>query len=200
MVNRIIRDIRTAVIFMLLMFSSTAIAEVQILNLEVLREDSLIVIRPEILEPFSAETQQTLQSGIPVAVDLDVQFIRTGYVKHLDFTIKVEYNVWSDVYRVTTPIGPLAINDYNTLLAFFRNDLILTTLADNLPGNTAWLVKVRAGDRRVLIKEDNSGDAVQKIEKELSGVAKWLFKRGKKKDTFGDWSSLKQLPKYRDNN
>jgi hypothetical protein len=191
--------LRTIIISLILLFSSQTFAEVQILNLEVLREDSLIVIRPEIIDPFSAETQQTLQSGIPVAVDLDVQFIRTGYVKHLDFTVKVEYNVWSDLYRITTPIGPLAIKDYNTLISFFKNDLILTTLADNLPGNTSWLVKVRAGDRRVLVVED-SGDAVQKIEKELSGIAKWLFKRGKKKNTFGEWSSLKQLPKYRDNN
>lgn len=173
---------------------SHALAQIHIGTIEAQWEDTLAVVHPEILDPFSKETRQTLNSGMPVAVDVEVQFIRTGFVKRLFKRIVVEYNVWTDRYRVITPIGPLAINDYETVLKLFRRDLILTISDQDLPSDTEWFVKVRAGERRVLRDEDLRSDALSRIEDDLPGIAGWLFRRGHPKETFCDWSILQKLP------
>ena len=185
-------------LLILLSLPSQVTAQIRVNNLTLLWEDSLAVIQPEIIDPFSQETKQTLESGMPVAVDVEIQFIRTGYVKHVFKRVIVQYNVWTDVYRVVTPIGPLAINSYPTVLGLFKNDLIITLNESELESNAEWLVKVRAGERRVLRDEDMRSDAISRIEDDLPGIAGWLFRRGRPKETFSEWSALKKLPKQSD--
>jgi len=179
----------------LMLLALEASAQIRIGKVDAAWEDSVAVVRAEVLSPFSKETRQTLESGLPVALDLEVQFIRTGYVKRAIDRIVIEYNVWNGIYRVHTPIGPLAIKDYTTLMGYIRNDLIVTINAQELAGEFEWLVKVRAGERRVLRDEDMRTDALSRIEDELPGIAGWLFRQGRSKETFSDWSALVKLPK-----
>ena len=180
-------------ILMLLSTSSFSSAQVTVSNLSVLWEDSLAVVQPVIMNPFSAETRQTLESGMPVAVDVEIQFIRTGYVKRLFKRVVVKYNVWTEKYRVLTPIGPLAIRDYETVLNLFHNDLIITMSERDLDPSEEWFVKVRAGERRVLRDEDLRSDALSRIEDDLPGIAGWLFRQGRPRETYSDWSPLAKL-------
>ena len=75
--------------------------QLRISNVEVFWEDSLVVIQPEIHAPFSQQTLETLRSGINIALDVEIQFIRTGYVKREYIRVPVQYNVFTDRYRVT---------------------------------------------------------------------------------------------------
>jgi len=172
---------------------SKSYGQLVISDVEVLWEDSLIVVRPEIQKPFTDQTLETLRSGINIAIDVEIQFIRTGYVKREYSRVPVQYNVFTDKYRVTTPIGPLAVNDYETVQTLFRNDIIFIVPEKDLPKKGNWFVKVRAGER-ILMGEDSDSESVSRIEDELSGIAGWFFKKGKKKDNYCDWSHLTPLP------
>ncbi|HEB84019.1 MAG TPA: hypothetical protein ENI92_03360 [Bacteroidetes bacterium] len=180
---------------LLALMPESAPAQIHVGKVEAWWEDTLAVIRPEILEPFSEPTRLTLQSGLPVAVDIEVRLFRTGYAKTIRRRIEVQYNVWQDRYRVITPIGPLAVKDYPTVLTLFRRDLILTLPRRELPGDSPWFLKVRVGERRVLGKGDD--DRLSAMERELSGLVGWLFRRGRAKESYTDWSRLAELPKYR---
>ncbi len=180
---------------MLIIFSPTVQAEIRVGDVEAYWEDSIAVVRPEIIDPFSEKTRQALISGLPVEVELNLQLIRTGYVKHLFYRVVIEYNVWQDRYRVHTPLGPLAVDDYQTVLTLFRNDLVVPIHAADLPGDGPWLVKARAADQPIQVEGD--AGTVNRIERELSGIAAWLFRSSRPRKAFSKWSSLVQLPKRR---
>ncbi|MCB2198188.1 hypothetical protein KQI63_02225 [bacterium] len=180
-------------IAILFALSTPSYAQISVTSLSVLWEDSLAVVQPVINDPFSKETRQTLESGMPVAVDVEVQFIRTGYVKRLFKRVVVKYNVWTERYRVLTPIGPLAIKDYETVLNLFHNNLIITMHERELDPTEQWFVKVRVGERRVLRDEDLRSDALSRIEDDLPGIAGWLFRQGRPRETYSDWSPLAML-------
>jgi len=192
--NSIIKRILSGTLFLLLFFPALSFGELSINKLETVWEDSIAVIRPEINNPFSNDAIQTLQSGLTVGIKVELQFIRTGYVKRFFFVVPVQYNVWTDKYRVVTPIGPLSVNDFETVLTLFKNDLIFVISENDLPHKGPWYVKIRAGERLALVDAEKS--SVKRIEDELSGIAGWFFKKGKPKETFSDWSKLMQLPKH----
>lgn len=180
-------------LMLLITLSTPAHAQISVNSLTVLWEDTLAVVQPVINDPFSPETRQTLESGMPVAVDVEIQFIRTGYVKRLFKRVVVKYNVWTERYRVLTPIGPLAIRDYETVLNLFHNNLIITLHEQELDPAEQWFVKVRVGERRVLRDEDLRSDALSRIEDDLPGIAGWLFRQGRPRETYSDWSPLAKL-------
>jgi hypothetical protein len=160
---------------------------IEVRELEAFWEDSVAVIHPRVYAPFSTESSQALHSGLPVAIDLDVRLTRVGFVKRLDFRIEVWYNVWKDRYRVITPIGPLAMEEYYTLLKYFREDLVIPLPRDTIPAQKAWFVRVRACDRGVLPEamEDEMGG-------EMKGLIGWLFNLGER-GNYSEWSDRTRL-------
>ena len=189
-----VRSLRALVVCLgILCAVSSANAELRMGRIEAVLLDNLAVVHTELIDPFSEETQQTLLSGLPVAIDLEIHFIRTGYVKRVFNRVVVQYDVWTEQYRVITPLAPISVGDFETLLSLLRNDLAVTLDYSELPGEGPWLVKARAGERRVLRDEDLHPDAVTRIEEELSGVSRWLFRRGRPQESFCDWSELTQL-------
>jgi hypothetical protein len=154
-------------------------------------EDSLAVLNAHVLDPLSPELQDALRSGVKIQFDFNVYLSQTGYVKRLDDRIQLEYDVWSDRYRVVTPIGRLAINDYRTVLKFFRDDLILLVHKRDLPREGAWFVKVRVEAFPVRSEE---GAEAGSLERELRGLTGWLFRRGQSMSRKSDWSILSRLP------
>lgn len=181
------------IICTLIVIPNYSLGQLTVEDVDVFWEDSLIIVQPEIHHPFTDKTLETLQSGVNVALDVEIQFIRTGYVKREFIRVPVQYNVFTDRYRVTTPISPLAVNDYTTVLTLFKNDLIFIIDEKDLPKKGEWFVKVRAGER-ILLEGDDGAESISKIEDDLSGIAAWFFKRGKEKDKYCEWSRLASLP------
>ncbi len=157
--------------------------------------DSLLVIQLAIEKPFSEETIHTLQSGLPVLLELEMRLLRTGFVKEFNYPVKVEYNVWTDVYRVHSPAGPLAMQELRTVLRFFERDFSIFLPRHELGSEERWLFKLRAGERRILQMGEGE-DALGRIEEELSGVASWLFRRRENRPSWTPWTTLMPVPAY----
>lgn len=156
-------------------------------------EDSLAVILPEVLDPISPSLRQTLRSGVPLIIELELRFARTGFVRTETVPVKVEYDVWTGWYRVHTPLSPLAIEQYSTLERLFERDMALIFDTSQIDPDEDWYVKVRVGTRM----DDNDGDEGQRsgVEDDLPGITRFLFSLFGRKHEMSEWSELVKLPR-----
>lgn len=162
-------------------------------SVEAFWEDSLAVIQPEIRDPLDASMRRTLRSGVPVVVELEVRFVRTGYAFSERVPVRVEYDVWTGWYHVHTPLSPLAIDEYSTVLRLFERDLVLPFPERDVEPDRAWFVKVRAG-ARIAETDADGGDPASGVEEELTGFARLLFRLFGAGSEMGEWSDLVKLP------
>lgn len=174
-----------------LLFPTPLLASVRIGDIHAAWEDSVAVIQVPVSEPFSEEYQRALHSGLAIRFDFDIQLFRTGYSKRINQSVIVQYNVWTERYRITAPIGRLAIRDYQTVLKLFHDDLILIIDKNEIPYEGAWFVKVRT--TAYPAGEDGNAGAAGSLERELEGVTGWIFRRGKQKSVQSNWSNLGKL-------
>ncbi|GBE30902.1 MAG TPA: hypothetical protein ENH10_10475 [Bacteroidetes bacterium] len=159
-------------------------------------EDSLAIIRPEIIDPLDTSLRRTLESGVPVRVDVEIRFSRTGYVKTVSVGIIIEYDVWTGWYRVTTPLSPFAIKEYATVEQLFAQDLLLIFGPDEVDPHTEWFVKVRSG--AVIHDGDEETGNQHGVANDLSGVTRLLFQLFDRNKDRGEWSELVKLSKRED--
>jgi hypothetical protein len=180
-------------IFVLVLISNNRVqAMPRIGEVEAFWEDSLAIIRPEISDPLTISQLRTLETGVPIRVEVEVRFTRTGYVKKEVVNVTVEYDVWTGWYRVTTPLSPFAIQDYSTVERLFQHDMLLLFNADDLDPDTPWFVKVRAGADTH--EEDEDEDSDRGVANDLTGFTRLLFKFFDNKEDRGEWSELVKLP------
>ncbi|MDP8208851.1 MAG: hypothetical protein P9L92_19465 [Candidatus Electryonea clarkiae] len=180
------------IIIIFISSSGPVIANPKIVSVETFWEDSLAVVRPEIIEPFREEIWRALLSGLPIAIDFEIRISRIGYVKRQSYQVIVQHEVWENRFRVVAPVGTITIIDYNALEHYFKNNLGLYVDAHDLPYIGYWFVKVRVGEGRVI--RDKGLKQSHGIEPELIGLTAWLFKWGKPKANYSDWSELVRLP------
>lgn len=190
-----LRSISMIVLVLPLLLAPTSVLgqeQIDISSIEAFWEDSLAVLHLQVENPLTPELREALESGVQIQYDFDVYLTRTGYVKRLDEQMKLEYNVWSDRYRIFTPIGPLSINSFPTLMKLFRDDLILILHERDLPQVGAWFVKVRV--EAYPIEAEEGEREIGGLERELRGLTGWLFRQGPQYSTESDWSTLTKLP------
>lgn len=195
--RRLIADRRLPVglLFLVLLLAATcgSAAEPAITELEAFWEDSLAIVRPGIDSPLDESLRRTLQNGVPVQVDVEVRFTRTGFAKTEVVPVTVEYDVWTGWYRVTTPLSPFAIEKYSTVERLFANDLVLLFKPDQVDPGEDWFIKVRAGSSML---EDNNGESsAHGVGDELSGLSRIIFQLFGTSEERGEWSELVKLPK-----
>ncbi|MFH0883850.1 MAG: hypothetical protein V2A56_12745 [bacterium] len=166
---------------------------IAIAGVEAFWEDSLAIIHPKIESPLSTVHVRTLQTGVPIRFDFQIQLFRTGFSKTIHQEVTVEYNVWTDRYRVLAPIGALAIKSLATVDKLFRNDLILILHPADIPRNEEWFVRVQVEAYPVNVAEDGTKQ-VGSLERELQGLTGWLFRRGRSRTEKSKWSTTAKLP------
>ncbi len=156
-------------------------------------EDSLAIVQPTIESPLSPTYTKALRTGVSIRYDFEMQLFRTGFSKTIHQEVTVEYNVWTDRYRVVAPIGRLAIESLSTVEKYFRDGLILILHPSDIPREEAWFVRVRVEAYPVTVTEDGS-EEVGSLERELQGITGWLFRRGRSKTEKSGWSKTTRLP------
>ncbi len=161
-------------------------------EVEALWEDSLAIVQPEIFNPLNVSQRRTLETGVPIRVDVEIRFTRTGYVKSKVVGITVEYDVWTGWYRVTTPLSPFAIEEYSTVERLFAQDLLLLFDTSELDPERRWYIKVRAGTE--LHEDGVESESDRGVLGDLSGFTRLLFKLFEKDADRCEWSELVKLP------
>ncbi|MBZ0265637.1 hypothetical protein K8I28_13315 [bacterium] len=187
-------------LFLLAFFASpsTGKAELRVGDIHAFWDGPFAVIQPEIFEPFTPETRKTLHSGMPVGIQIELKLVRTGFVKEKEVRVKVQYNIWNEKFIVITEHTSVPFNSYGEVLNYFENDFRILIAFDEFPKRGEWLIRMRAGERRVFDDEDKS-KPIESIEQDLRGIARWLFKRGATEDSYCDWSDyIKLLPEEKE--
>ncbi len=179
-----------AFLLVLTVFSFPGRAEIEVRNIEAGWEDSLAVVQLSLLEPFSEASQEALHTGLPIALDVELRISKLGYVRRAAFRIEVWYNVWRDQYRIITPLGPIAVEEYETLLKFFRDSFVIPLTLEDLPGNGPWYIRARASDQGVLEQARELN-----IDTELNGITGWLFRQSRESNSYSEWTARTRLPR-----
>lgn len=183
-----------AVLFLLAPVKSAfAQEDIKITGIEAFWEDSLAVIHPKVEFALSPIHTHTLQTGVPIRYDFQIQLFRTGFSKTIHQEVTVEYNVWTDGYRVLAPIGALSIKGLPTVQRLFENDMILILHPADIPRNEEWFVRVQVEAYPVNMAEDGTEQSGS-LERELQGLTGWLFRRGHTRTEKSKWSSTTKLP------
>ncbi|MCB2210743.1 hypothetical protein KQI52_01370 [bacterium] len=180
-----------AAVLTVLLLASSASALPRIGEVEAFWEDSLAIVRPEIIDPLDNSLQRTLQSGVPVQVDIEVRIARTGYVKTEHIEVMIEFDVWTGWYRVTTPLSPFAIEEYSTVERLFGQDLLLLFDEDQIDPDDEWFIKVRAGAQ---LHDGDDTESSHGVADELSGFTRVIFELFGSGEKRCEWSELVRLP------
>lgn len=167
-------------------------ADPRVASVEAAWEDSLAVLLPEVLDPITPSLRQTLRSGVPIVIDLEVRFTRTGFVTTEHVSVKVEYDVWTGWYRVHTPLSPFAIETFSTVELLFQRDLVLLFDEEVIDPEEDWFVKVRAGASMI---EEHGAGSRSGVEDDLSGLSRLIFRLFGNDPAMGEWSDLVKLPR-----
>ncbi len=178
-------------LLLVLLFVPAASALPRIGEVEAFWEDSLAIVRPEIIDPLDKSLQRTLQSGVPVQVDIEVRIARTGYVKTEHIAVIIEFDVWTGWYRVTTPLSPFAIEEYSTVERLFEQDLLLLFDEDKIDPDDDWFIKVRAGAK---LYDGDESQSSHGVANELSGFTRMIFELFGSGEKRCEWSELVRLP------
>lgn len=176
-------------LFFILLIANTIVsyAEPNVHSLAAVTKGDSVFIKLSVDSPFSQETRETLDSGLPVAIDVQIQFIRTGFVKRNAVRIKILHNVWNNSYAISVNENVVVYNSYRQILSALDSGIWFHIISNEYHIGNKWLIKVRAGERRILKEND---DLDIDIGEELGGIAGWLFNRGRKEIEFSDWTPL----------
>ncbi len=179
---------------LLLLTPRSSAADIEITNLEVSWADTVVVIRPEIINPFNDDIWDALRLGVSVALDVEMRYSRTGYLDEIEYEIIVEHNVWEKRFRVITPDYTMTMQEYQTLLQFFKQGIDLSIPIQELPNLGPWFFSARISEGQLI----HSIQADGQVESELNGITAWLFKWRKPKLKFSEWSDRVKLPNLKD--